>query len=152
MIRGSLPTCVHILLSMTVNLSSNADVSIYAILFELGPHLPFLLQQPGVLPEHILHYGFIQPSSAPHASPALSLPEPRTTSPHHVPLAHQLGIELAAVQRQVDVKVHPVECALRRVHPLKVLLEVFPRQIGRQCDHLLNSGVFRIFGTMLMLA
>lgn len=61
--------------------------------------------------------------------PARRLLEPRRAAAHDLSLAHELGVEFRSVQREVDVKVHAVERALRRVHPLKVLLEVLAREI-----------------------
>ncbi len=67
-----------------------------------------------------------------------ALPEPRAAATHNLALAHQLGAELGAVQRQVDVEVDAVEGALLRVHALKVLLQVLSRQVRSQGDHLLD--------------
>lgn len=68
----------------------------------------------------------------------LSLKTRRTPS-HHLALTHQLRAELAAVQRQIDVEIYPVERPVRRVHPLKVLFEVFPRQVGCKRDHFFDA-------------
>jgi hypothetical protein len=45
---------------------------------------------------------------------------------HDLALAHQLCVELGPVEGEVDIEVDAVEGALRSIHPLKVLLEVFP--------------------------
>lgn len=68
--------------------------------------------------------------------------KPSTTPPHHIALTHQLGIKLASIQRQVNVKIHAVKSPLRRIHALKVLLQVLARQIAGQCDDLFDAGVF----------
>jgi hypothetical protein len=52
------------------------------------------------------------------------LPELRTAAAHDLVLANQLSAELTTVQREVDVKVYPVEDTLGRVHALKVGFEV----------------------------
>lgn len=52
------------------------------------------------------------------------LPELGTAATHDLVLANELSTELAAVQCEVNVKVHPVEDALRSVHALKVGFEV----------------------------
>lgn len=69
------------------------------------------------------------------------LPKPRSAATHYFTLADQLGTELGAVQCQVDVKVHTVECALRCVHALKVLLKVLAGEIGCQGDDFLNTCI-----------
>jgi hypothetical protein len=74
-----------------------------------------------------------------------SSPKPRSTSPHHLPLAHQLGVELAPIKREIDIEVNAVESALRRIHPLKILFEVLPREIARQSHDFLDAGVSGIF-------
>jgi hypothetical protein len=53
------------------------------------------------------------------------LSKPRRTPTHHLTLTHQLGIELGPVEREIDIEVNAVKRALRRVHALKVLFEVF---------------------------
>jgi hypothetical protein len=122
-----LPSCNHILLIMAVNLPPTLMYLCMPSFSCSGlTQLPSPPQQPASCPStSFIIDSFSHPQRPLHLHHS-SLPEPRTTSPHHVPLAHQLGIELAAVQRQVDVKVDTVECALGRVHPLEVLLEVFP--------------------------
>ena len=75
------------------------------------------------------------------------LSEPRSTPPHNLSLTHQFCIKLTSIQRQVDVKVHPIERPLWRIHPLKVLLQILPRQVGCQCNDLLDPRIFRILGT-----
>lgn len=54
----------------------------------------------------------------------LHLPELCPAAAHDLVLANQLGAELAAVQRKVDVKVDPVEDALGCVHALEVGFKV----------------------------
>ena len=39
-------------------------------------------------------------------------------------MTDQLGIELATVKREVDVKIYPIERSLRCIHSLKVLFEI----------------------------
>lgn len=67
------------------------------------------------------------------------LPEARCATPHHLALTHQLGIEFAAVERKIDVEIHAVESALRRIHALKVFLEILAREIGGESDDFLNA-------------
>ena len=55
------------------------------------------------------------------------LSESRGTPPHNLALTHQLRVELTPVERQIDVKIHPIERPLRRVHPLEILLEILSR-------------------------
>lgn len=55
----------------------------------------------------------------------LHLPESSRASAHDLSLADELGVELAAVEGEVDVEIDSVEGALRRVHALEVLFEVF---------------------------
>ena len=62
----------------------------------------------------------------PDLGPVSSLPEPRTTSAHDLALADKLRIELTPIEREIDIEVNTVEGPLRRVHPLKVLLQVLP--------------------------
>jgi len=45
---------------------------------------------------------------------------------HNFALADQLGVEFAAVEREVNVEINAVEGSLWRVHSLKVFLKVFP--------------------------
>ena len=54
------------------------------------------------------------------------LSESRRATTHDLALAHQLGVELGPVQREVDIEVDAVERALRRIHPLEVLLQILP--------------------------
>jgi len=61
-----------------------------------------------------------------------TLPESSSTPTHNLALAHELCVELAAVERKVDVKVDAVEGALGRVHSFKVLLEVLAGKVRRQ--------------------
>ena len=58
------------------------------------------------------------------------LSESRCAAAHDFALAYQLGVELGAVEREVDVEVHTVESALRRVHALEVLFKVLAAEIG----------------------
>lgn len=69
------------------------------------------------------------------------LSEPRSAATHYFTLADQLGAELGAVQCQVDVEVHPVKCALGRVHALEVLLEVLAGEIGCQGNDFLDAYI-----------
>lgn len=43
---------------------------------------------------------------------------------HNLTLANQFSIELTAIEREVDIKVHAVEGALGRVHPLEILFQI----------------------------
>lgn len=76
------------------------------------------------------------------------LPKSRGTSAHDFALAHQFGVELGAVQREVYVKVYAVEGALRRVHALKVLFEVLAREVRGQGHDFFYARVFGVFGTI----
>ena len=55
------------------------------------------------------------------------LSEPCRAAAHDLALAHELGVELRTIKREVDVEVHAVEGALWGVHALEVLLEVLAR-------------------------
>jgi hypothetical protein len=54
-------------------------------------------------------------------------------------LANELGVEFGAVEGEVDIEVHAVESTLRRVHALKVLLEVLAAEVGGECDNFLDA-------------
>ena len=54
-------------------------------------------------------------------------------------MANELGVEFGAVEGEVDIEVHAVESALRRVHALKVLLEVLAAEVGGECDNFLDA-------------
>jgi hypothetical protein len=58
-----------------------------------------------------------------------ALSEPRGTSTHDFALADKLGVEFGAVEGEVDVEVHAVECTLWRIHALKVLFEVLAAEV-----------------------
>ena len=70
---------------------------------------------------------------------AWRLPELGPAAAHDLVLADQLGAELTSVQREVDVKVYPVEDTLRCVHALEVGLEVLARQIRGEGDDFLDA-------------
>jgi hypothetical protein len=53
------------------------------------------------------------------------LPEPSCAATHDFTLANELGVELGAIEREVNVKVDAVKSALGRVHAFKVFFEVF---------------------------
>ena len=72
------------------------------------------------------------------------LPESRSTPSHNLSLTYQLSVKFTSIQGQVDVEIHPVERPLRRIHPLKVLLEVLPRQVGRKRYDLLDTWILGI--------
>lgn len=61
------------------------------------------------------------------------------TSAHDFALTNELGVEFRAVESEVDVEVHSVESTLRRVHALKVLLEVLAAEVGSEGDDFLNA-------------
>lgn len=65
-------------------------------------------------------------------SPSLS--ESGRAATHDLALADKLGVELGAVEGEVDVEVDTVEGALRRVHALEVLLEVLAAEIRGEGD------------------
>jgi hypothetical protein len=75
---------------------------------------------------HALQTAFYPP---PHTHTANLLPEPRRAATHDLALAHELSVELGPVERKVNVEVDAVEGSLRGVHALKVLLEVFAREV-----------------------
>lgn len=58
-----------------------------------------------------------------------ALSEPGRAATHDLALADKLGVELGAVEGEVDVEIDTVEGALGCVHPLEVLLEILPAQI-----------------------
>ena len=61
------------------------------------------------------------------------------TSAHDFALTNEFGVELGAVESEVDVEVHSVESTLRSVHALKVLLEVLAAEVGGECDDFLDA-------------
>lgn len=67
------------------------------------------------------------------------LPELGAAATHNLVLANQLGAEFTAVQREVDVKVHPVEDALWRIHALEVGLEVLAREVRGEGNDLFDA-------------
>lgn len=67
------------------------------------------------------------------------LSESRCAAAHDFALAYQLGVELGAVEREVDVEVDAVEGALWGVHALEVLLEVLAAEIGSEGDNFLDA-------------
>jgi len=75
-----------------------------------------------------------------HFEPLLS--ETCGTSTHDFALANELGVELGAIEGEVDVEVHSVESALGSVHALKVLLEVLAAEVGGECDDFLDAWEF----------
>lgn len=68
-----------------------------------------------------------------------TLPELGSAPTHNLTLANQLSVELTAIKSEVDVEVHAVKRSLRRIHPLEILLEILPRQIGGERDDLFNA-------------
>ena len=54
-------------------------------------------------------------------------------------MTNELGVEFRAVESEVDVEVNSVEGTLRRVHALKVLLEVLAAEVGGECDDFLDA-------------
>ena len=74
-----------------------------------------------------------------HATHTSPLSKPRRTPPHRLTLADELGIELAAVEGEVDIEVNAVESALGRVHALEILFEILPREIRRQGDDFFDA-------------
>jgi hypothetical protein len=67
------------------------------------------------------------------------LPEARSTSAHDLTLAHEFGVELGSVKREIDVKVNTVKCALRRVHTLEVFFEILAAEIRGESDDFLDA-------------
>lgn len=70
---------------------------------------------------------------------ASHLSEAGAAAAHDLALADQLGAELGAIEGEVDVKVHPVERALGRVHALKVLLQVLTGEVRGEGDDFLDA-------------
>lgn len=62
-------------------------------------------------------------------SGAQALPEAGRAATHDLALTHELGVELRAVQGEVDVEVDAVEGALGSVHALEVLFEVLSAEV-----------------------
>lgn len=50
--------------------------------------------------------------------------EPCNASAHDFALTHQLGLEFAAVESEVNIKIDSIEGALGRINALTVLLEI----------------------------
>lgn len=75
----------------------------------------------------------------PTPSHSLPSPKPRRAPTHHLALTHQLGIELAPVQREVDVEIDAVKSPLRRIHALEVLFQILATEIRSQGDDLLDT-------------
>lgn len=65
--------------------------------------------------------------------------ESRRASTHDFALTDQFGIEFASVEREVNVEIHSVKRALRRIHALKVLFERLARQIRCERDYFFDS-------------
>lgn len=80
-------------------------------------------------------------STLSHSAFPCILSKSRSAATHYFTLAYQLGAELGAIQCQVDIEVHTVECALRCVHALKVFLEVLAREIGCQGHDFLDTYI-----------
>ena len=59
-------------------------------------------------------------------------------------MTDKLGIELAAVESEVDVEVDAVEGSLGGIHALEVLLEILAREVGGQGDDFLDACVREI--------
>ena len=74
-----------------------------------------------------------------HVFERTCLPEPCRAAAHDLALAHELGVELRTVEREVDVEVHAVESALGSVHALEVLFEVLAAEIGCESNNLLDA-------------
>lgn len=60
---------------------------------------------------------------------------------HDLTLTDQLSVELAAVQRQINVEIHAIKGALRGVHALKVLFERLSRQVGSQRNYFFYAWI-----------
>ena len=58
---------------------------------------------------------------------------------HDLALAHELGVELGAVESEVDVEVDAVKGTLGSVHALEVFFEVLSAEIRGQGDNLLDA-------------
>lgn len=62
-------------------------------------------------------------------------------TPHDFALTYELGIELCAVECEVDIEVNAVECALGRVHALEIFLQILAAQVGGESDDFLDACV-----------
>jgi len=60
-------------------------------------------------------------------------------TPHDFALTYELGIELCAVECEVDVEVNTVEGALGCVHALEIFLQVLAAQVGGESDNFLDA-------------
>lgn len=66
-------------------------------------------------------------------------PKPRRAPAHDLTLTHQLCIELAAVEREVDVEIHAVKSALGCIHALEILFEVLAAEVRSQGDDFFDT-------------
>jgi hypothetical protein len=67
------------------------------------------------------------------------LSELRRAAAHDFTLTHQLGVELAAVECEINVKVHSVKRSLRCIHTLEILLEILAGKIRRESHNFLYT-------------
>lgn len=67
------------------------------------------------------------------------LSESRRATTHDLALANQLSIEFGTVEREIDVEINSVECALRCVHALEVFLQILAAEIGSEGDDFLYA-------------
>ena len=67
--------------------------------------------------------------------------ESGSTTAHNLTLADKLGVELRAIECEIDIKVNSVECSLRGIHPLKVLLQILPRKIRGEGNHFFDTCI-----------
>jgi hypothetical protein len=67
------------------------------------------------------------------------LSEASSATTHDFSLADKLGTEFGTVECEINVEVNSVKCSLRSIHALEILLQVLPRQIGRESDDFLYA-------------
>lgn len=71
--------------------------------------------------DHLIH---LQQTQSTRSIVMVSLSKPGTASAHDLALANQFRIKLGSIERQINVKVHAVECSLRCIHAFEVFFEI----------------------------
>lgn len=59
----------------------------------------------------------------------VSLTESSGAAAHDFSLTDKFGVEFAAVEGEIDVKVDPVESSLGGIHPFEILLEILSGKV-----------------------
>lgn len=70
---------------------------------------------------------------------SLTLLELGPAAAHDLSLADQFSVELTAIEREINVKVHTIESTLRGIHALKVRFEVLPRKVRCERNDFLDA-------------